>query len=120
MTLWPAATSRADIGAPIRPKPTNPMTGAELLTCLAFLEDAVGYAERLKGSGHPHVNRGLKKRLLYFGRGGAVDECATHVGTEFLRPVERRQHRQIEQAPGLPVEPIAAPDNAPAVLGHKL
>jgi hypothetical protein len=57
---------------------------------------------------------------LYFGCGGAVDECPAHVGGKLVWPVERRQHRQIEQAPGLALEPVAAPDNAPAVLGDKL
>jgi hypothetical protein len=42
------------------------------------------------------------------------------VDLELVRAIQRAQHGDVEQAAGFLRQPLAAPDGAPAVLGHEL
>jgi hypothetical protein len=42
------------------------------------------------------------------------------MGPQFVRPVQDRDHREVEHAAGLARQFLAAPDRAPAIFGDQL
>src|SRR5579872_2316887 len=65
--------------------------------------------------GHPAVNGYLQKHFFDVVLREPVVERALDVGLHFVRPVERRDHRQIDETARLAIESRAAPDLAPAI-----
>src|ERR1700690_1511056 len=120
MTVYPASTRRADIGAPILPRPTKPTFAEGLLISVVLFQDGIGNPEGLERCRHPGIYRCLKQRLLDLRGRSSVGERAADVDAEFVRPVEGRQHSQVEQTAGLPVKSLARPHDPPAVLGDEL
>src|SRR3977135_351285 len=51
---------------------------------------------------------------------GAVGQRAPNMGLEFVRAVERAQHREVEKTAGLVRKAVAAPDIAPAIFRREI
>src|SRR5262245_58647425 len=77
-------------------------------------------AHRIDARGHAAVNGDLQEHLADLRAREAVRERTLDVDLELVRPVERADHRQVEQAAIAAREAGAAPDAPPAVLGREL
>ena len=76
--------------------------------------------ERRVGRGHAAVDRGLQQDLADLVLGDAVAERGAHVQLELLLAVQRGQHGEVEQAPGLARQARPIPHGTPAVLGDQI
>src|SRR5882724_13453135 len=77
-------------------------------------------AESIDAGRHAAIDRDLHEHLAYFLARGAVGQRAPNMGLEFVRAVERAQHREVEKAAGLVRKAVAAPDIAPAVFRREV
>ena len=77
-------------------------------------------AERIDGCGNARVDRDLHQGLADLFLRCAVADRAFDVNLELVRPVQRGEHRDVEQAARLLRQAFAAPHRAPAVLGDEL
>src|SRR5919202_2670231 len=109
------------------PRPTNPIVapGASGSTVCSvrgalLIDHLLRDPERLERRRHPAVHRRLQQHLLDLLRRAPVVECAAHVGAELGWLAERREHREVDEAAGPAVEPVAPPDGAPAELGDEV
>ncbi len=73
-------------------------------------------AESVDASRHTAIDRDLHEHLAYFLARGTVGQRAPNVGLEFVRAIERAQHREVEKTARLVGNAIAAPDITPAIL----
>src|SRR6185503_1485359 len=83
---------------------------------LELAERFSGDAERVDGCGHAGIDRDLQQHLADLRLRRAVADRAFDVDFQLVRAIQRAQHRDVEQAASLLLEPFAAPDGAPAVL----
>src|SRR6201991_5033660 len=104
----------------MRPSPTNPTarTGSSGTTRSVRLrrelpQHALGHPERLQGPRRAAVDRGLQEHLLDLLLGASVGDRAPDVHAQLVVAVQRREHREVEQAAGTPVQAGPAPDVAP-------
>src|ERR1700687_4235789 len=84
-----------------------------------LLEDVVGGLERVQSSGNSAVDRRVNEHFLDLVDGHPVVERTAHVQLDLGRAIERGQHRQIDEAPCLAVEPWARPRVSPAPFGRQ-
>ena len=109
------------IGPPMLPRPTKPIvvpglsTGGSALVG-EVIEDLLGDAEGLQAGRHAAVDGGLQQHLLDLLLRGAVVDRPAHVAAELGRAVQRREHREVDEAAGLALEARTVPDRAPAEL----
>src|SRR3954467_6885579 len=116
------APAPARLSATVRPNPAvAPVTSAHLpfnivsgsrLLLVQFGEYFLGIAEGIDAGRHAAIDRDLHEHLADLLARGAVGQRAPHMGLEFLRPVQRAQHRKVEEAAGFMRESVAAPDVA--------
>src|SRR5689334_13689067 len=105
------APAPARLSATARPKPAvAPVTRAHLpfnivsgprLLLIQFGKHFLGVTEGVYAGRHAAIDRDLHEHLAYLLARGAVGQRAPHMGLEFLRPVQRAQHREVEEAAGL-------------------
>src|SRR6266481_4364486 len=77
-------------------------------------------AESIDAGRHAAIDRDLHEHLAYFLLCGAVGQRAPNMGLEFVRAVERAQHREVEKTAGLVRKAVAAPDIAPAIFRREV
>src|SRR5690554_6180549 len=104
------------MGTPMFPSPTNPMTAVMSLGTAHLVHDRLGDTERLERGGYSDVDRRLEQHLLNLRLRRAVVECSAYVDGEFVRPVQRGKHRDVDEASRLSGESIVRPHAAPAIL----
>src|SRR5215207_5969666 len=124
------APAPARLSATARPRPAvAPVTRAHFSFNIVSSPDLFlvqlgkhfpGVTERVHTGRHTAVDRDLHEHLAYFLARRAVGQCAPHVGLEFLWPVQRAQHREVEETAGLVREAVAAPDVAPAIFRREV
>src|SRR6185312_5061216 len=73
-------------------------------------------AETVDGGGHAGIDRDLHQDLADFLAGDAVVERAAQMRAQFVRPVQDRDHGDVEHAAGLARQFVTAPHRAPAIL----
>ena len=83
-----------------------------------LLEHLVGGLERVQASGNPAVDGRVDEHFLDFVDRHPVVDRPAHVQLDLRRAIERRQHRQVQQAAGLAIEPGTGPRVSPAPLGR--
>src|ERR1051326_22170 len=88
------------------------------LDLLAFdlLEELARDAERIDGRRRAGVAADLQEDLADLGLGDAVAQRAAQMRAQLMRPVEDRDHRQVEHAARLERQTLATPDSTPAVF----
>ena len=69
--------------------------------------------------GDAGIDRHLHEDFANLVPGDAVGQGALDVRPQFVRPVEDRDHGEVEHAAGLARQFLAAPDRAPAIFGHQ-
>src|SRR5689334_7318081 len=84
---------------------------------IGFGEGFTGEPETVYGSGDTAINADLKQYFAYLLTTQAVTQGAAHMQLEFVRPVEGRDHRQVDHAAFLERQTLTAPDMTPAILG---
>src|SRR6266436_9207455 len=114
-----ASIRRRAMGKPIFPGPMNPMSMVCASASVDFGEHFARDAEAVDARGHAGIDRHLHEDFANLVLGHAVDQRALDVHPQFMRPVEDRDHRQIEHAAGLARQLLAAPHRAPAVFGDQ-
>src|SRR5262245_32372215 len=82
--------------------------------CLDFAEGLARVAEGIDAGRHATIDRHLKQDLLDLILGETVLKGTLDVQLEFMRPVQRAQHRQIDDAAGPLVHSGPGPQRAPA------
>src|SRR5690606_12230355 len=80
-----------------------------------FLRDP----ERIDGRGNAGVDSDVQQHLADFLLRAAVADRALDVHLELVMTVQRAEQRDIQVAPRLLRQLLAAPDGAPAILGHE-
>src|SRR6266853_648434 len=90
------------------------------LFLLVFLHRLARQPERLDPGGHAAVHRHLKEDLADFLAGAAVGERALDVGLELVRPVQGREHSEIDEAAELARQLRPRPQPSPAGLRDQL
>src|ERR1700682_5549114 len=84
-----------------------------------LLEDVIGGLERVQSSGNSAVDRRVNEHFLDLVDSHSIVEGTAHVQLDLGRAIERGQHRQIDEAPCLAVEPWARPRVSPAPFGRQ-
>src|ERR1700730_5099866 len=84
-----------------------------------LLEDVVGGLERVQASGNPAVDRRVNEHFLDLVDGHSVVEGTAHVQLDLGRAIERGQHRQIDEAACLAIEPWTRSRVSPSPLGRQ-
>src|ERR1700730_2936617 len=91
-----------------------------LLFLIELGEDLARLAEGGDASRHAAINRDLQKHFADLLARHAVVERALDVDLQLMGPVERANHRQVDQAPRLERQPLAVPAPAPAIFRGEL
>src|SRR5690349_18209806 len=99
----------------MRPSPTKPTSASA-----ALLEHLLRDPERVEAGREPAIGGHLQEDLLDLLLAAPVAQRPSHVAGQLVGPVERAQHRDVDQAARSAVEPGPRPDRAPAVLGDEL
>src|SRR5258708_10410647 len=76
-------------------------------------------AKTVDARGHAGIDRHLHEDFADLILGGAVDQGSLDVHPQLMRPVENRDHGQIEHAAGLARQFLPAPHRAPAIFGNQ-
>jgi hypothetical protein len=77
-------------------------------------------AESLDAGRHAAIDRDLHEHLAYFLARGTVGQRAPNMSLEFVRAIERAQHREVEKTARLVRNAIAAPDITPAIFRREV
>src|SRR5580700_8731682 len=85
-----------------------------------FFEYFFRRAEAVDARGNAAVNRDLQEDLFDVFLCQSVRHGGLDVQSKLMRAVERRDHRQIDEASRLALQSRPAPDLAPAVLSRQL
>src|SRR6185437_14202670 len=126
---YPAAISRSAIGRPMLPRPTKPMRGlaviiraraAALLLAVDLGEDLARRAEGVDRGGHAGIDPGLQEDLGDLLARDAVVERAPDMQLDLVRPVERGQHGEVEEAARLARQAGPRPHLAPAIFRDEI
>jgi hypothetical protein len=83
------------------------------------LNTSLAPREAVDGGRHAAVDRRLEKDLADLFLAQAVVDRAAHMQLEFVRTVQCRQHREVDDAAGAPVQSRTIPHLVPAVLGDE-
>ena len=89
------------------------------LSLVDFGEHFARDAETVDAGGHAGIDRDLHEDFADLVLGDAVGQRALDVRAQFVRPVEDRDHGEVEHAAGLARQFLAAPDRAPAIFGEQ-
>src|SRR5437868_10441416 len=117
MSLCPASTRRRAIGKPIFPSPMNPMSMEVSLVFLFLVEFGEGFArqaEAVHGAWYAGVDRHLHQDLANLVLADTVGQRALDMQLQLVRPVQHRDHGDVEHAARFAWQFVAAPDRAPA------
>src|SRR5512134_1523026 len=95
----------------------SPDAPARLL-CLDLVERLARVAEGVDAGRHAAIDRHLKQDFLDLVLGEAVLQRTLDMELQLMRPVQRAEHRQIDDAAGSLVHARPGPQRAPAELGR--
>src|SRR5438105_10591744 len=89
------------------------------LRLVQFREHFARDAKAVDAGGHAGIDRNLHEDFADFVAADPVGQRALDVHAQLVRPVEDRDHGEVEHAAGLARQFVAAPHRAPAIFGDQ-
>ena len=84
-----------------------------------IIENFLCDSEAIEGSGYPAIDCSLNKHFGYLFLGKTIVDCAANMQLEFMRPVQRRYHGEIQKTSGSAVDSRPSPYLSPAILRYE-
>src|SRR5262245_22082921 len=113
---YPASIRRRASLPPILPTPIKPTRSSDIAQ---LLENFFGQPEAVHSRRDAAIDGNLQEHFFDLIFRNAVCKRAPNVSLDFVRPIQCREHGQIQKAARLLVQTGPAPDFTPAVLRNE-